>query len=250
MSQSALAQAAGALAERVDNIAERLGIRREATLETAMMLRCVLQTIEKLPPDAAEIAAAVAEQKPSRILEAASTGLAWSDLKNTHVETFADAAWDTPAASLRSSLVSGLSFFGRFGRGYRQTSKLLATLVKVPLPKKAQARIELVDRLIAVEKARQELTGEDAAMNAVIPHRLERREDRFRGSWNSAASIVQMLASSDPQPCLSGAIELARQNLAQDYIAEITRSVEEVVQATDAVTTGPQGRFRQSVPGR
>ena len=102
----------------------------------------------------------------------------------------------------------------------------------MPLPKKVQARIELVDRLIAVEKARQELAGQDAAMNALIPTVWSGEKTDFAALY-SAASIVQMLASSDPQPCLSGAIELARQNLAQDYIAEITRSVEEAVQAAE-----------------
>jgi very-short-patch-repair endonuclease len=234
MSLTALAQAAGALAERADDIVGRLGIRREATLESVAMLLCVLQTIGKLPPDAAEIGAAVAGQEPSRILEAARSGLAWSDLKNTHAETFTDVAWDTPAASLRPSLASGLSFFGRFGRGYRQTSKLLAALVKMPVPKKAQARIELVDRLIAVQKAREELAGPDAPMSAMIPT-VWRGEKSDFAALHSAASIVQMLASSEPQLCLSGAIELAQQGLAHDHIAEITRAVEELVRTADAV---------------
>ena len=141
------------------SIAEHLGIRRETTFESARCSCAILQTIEKLPPDAAEIARSVAGQKPSRILEAASSGLAWSDLKNTHVETFTDAAWDTPAASLSSRSRRACPSSAVSGEAYRQTSKLLATLVKVPLPKKVQARIELVDRLIAVEKAREELAG-------------------------------------------------------------------------------------------
>ena len=128
-----LEEAAAALANRAESIADYLGVGQETSLASCAMIVSILQDIEALPADAAEVAEVVARQKPSRILEAAQSGIAWNDLKSVHSETFIDAAWNTPAVPLRLSLASGLSLFGRFGTAYRQGSKLLATLIKVPL---------------------------------------------------------------------------------------------------------------------
>ena len=217
-----------------ESIADYLGAQQETSLAYCATLVSILQNIEALPADAAEVAEVVAGQKPSRILEAAISGIAWNDLKATYSEIFVDAAWNTPTAPLRLSLESGLSLFGRFWDTYRQGSKLLATLIKVPLPEGAQARIELVDKLIAVEKAREDLRAEDAAMGAMLPAHWRGEKTDFV-NLHSAAAAILALASQNPQPQIDRAIEIARQNLATDYIAELRELIEALVRAADAV---------------
>jgi very-short-patch-repair endonuclease len=229
-----LAEAAAALANRAESIADYLGVGQETSLASCAMIVSILQDIEALPADAAEVAEVVARQKPSRILEAAQSGIAWNDLKSVHSKTFIDAAWNTPAAPLRLSLASGLSLFGRFGTAYRQGSKLLATLIKVPPPKRVQARIELVEKLIAVEKAREDLRTEDAAMGAMIPAHWRGEKTDF-ATLHLAAAVVLTLASQNPQPYIDRAIEIARQNLAKDYIAELSELIEALIRAANAV---------------
>jgi hypothetical protein len=167
------------LAGFVEEIARYLGIGEEASFSLCSSLISVLEIIDTIPADAAEFASAIAAQNAARIRDAAEIGVAWVDLKAGYSETFVDAAWDISPAPLRHSLAVGLSFFGRFKSSYRQASKLLRTLTKVPLPRTPQSRIALVDLLIAVEKARDELDVQDPAMSAMLPVHWRGRKTEF-----------------------------------------------------------------------
>ena len=197
--------------------------------------------MDTIPPDAAELAAAIAAQNPVRIREASEIGIVWADLKAAHSDTFVDAAWDIPAAPLRLSLAAGLSFFGRFRSSYRQASKLLATLIKVPLPRTAQSRIAMVDTLIAVEKARDELKAEDAAMSAMLPVHWRGSKTDFV-SLHVVSSALHSLATQPVAPRIDSVIEIARRSLAQDYIAELKRLSDALVHAADEVLLDSQGQ--------
>jgi very-short-patch-repair endonuclease len=230
----ALAESALKLAERVEAIANYLCTAGDPSLESCGTLVSVLQIIERLPAESADIAEAVAAQATRRILAAACAGVLWSDLKTTHAETFLDAAWDMSAAPLRLSLTSGLTFFGRFGRAYRRASKALATVIKIPLPKKAPARIELLNALIAVEKAREEIRAEDAAMSAMIPAHWRGERTDF-AILQAVAAAVHALASHDARPRIDSTIEIIRRSFAADYIAEILRLAAELTRTADDV---------------
>lgn len=231
---AALADAAVALVERAEEIADYLGIGGETSLDSCSTIISILHIIETLPAECAELAVNVAAQKPLRILEAARAGVIWSDLRAAHAETFVDAAWDTPAAPLRLSLASGLSFFGRFAGVYRQASKTLATLTKIPLPKKALERIVLADNLIAVEKAREDLKADDAAMGAMIPGHWRGERTDF-ATLHATATVVHMLSSHGARPHIDNAIEIARRGFAADYKAEISGKIEALILAADNV---------------
>ena len=136
-----LETASAGLAEYFEAIARYLGLEQEPSLSACSSLVAILQIVGSIPPDAAELAATIAAQNPVRVQEASKIGVNWSDLRAAHSQTFVDAAWDIPAVPLRHSLGSGLSFFGRFRGTYRKASKVLATLIKAPLPRTAQSRI-------------------------------------------------------------------------------------------------------------
>ena len=229
-----LAETAVAMVECVEKIADYLGVGGETSLASCSTVISILRIIETLPADSAEMAVDIAAQNPSRIIEAARAGVAWSDLRASHAATFVDAAWDAPAAPLRRSLASGLSFLGWIRRDYRRSSNILAALINIPLPKRAKERIELVDRLIKVEKARDDLVAEDAAMSLLLPLHWRGERTDFATLY-TAATAVHALASHDARPSIGSAIEIARQSFAADYIAGIARSVEELVRAIDDV---------------
>jgi very-short-patch-repair endonuclease len=231
---TALADGASGLAAYTWTIADYLGFQEEASLRLCSLLVMILQVIETIPPGAAEVAAAIATQNPQPIFEASKIGMVWSDLRATHSETFVDAAWDTPAAPMRLSLAPGLSFFGRFKNSYRQTSKRLATLIKVPLPRSAQNRIALVETLMAVESARDELRAADPSMSAMLPDHWTGAGTDFALLY-SVASALQQLASKLSVPRVDSVIEIVKQGLAREYIAGLTRLSEALVHAADAV---------------
>ena len=186
-----------------------------------------------------------------RIREASEIGIVWTDLKAAHAETFVDAAWDIPPAPLRLSLAAGLSFFGRFRSSYRQASKLLATLIKVPLPRTAQSRIAMVDTLIAVEKARDELKAEDAAMSVMLPVHWRGPKTDF-ALLHIVSSALYSLATQPVAPRIDSVIEIARQSLAHDYIAELKRLSDATVHAADEVLLALKVNVREAfqVEGR
>ena len=228
-----LSEATMALAERLEPLSGHLGIGGEVSLGSCGMLVSVLKIVESLSQETAEIATAIASvQEFSRILEAVRTGIAWKDCRASHTETFVETAWDTPGAPLRLSLTTGVTFFGRFGSAYRRSSAILATLTRGPLPRNARERIELVDRLLAVEKAHEALEAENAAMSALLPvHWQGERTDFAR--LLAAAGVVQALTSHKARPRVDSCIEIAQQNLATEYIAEITQFAEDLVRAVD-----------------
>jgi very-short-patch-repair endonuclease len=227
-----LETAAAELAGFAEDVARYIGIEQEVSLALCSSLVSVLEIVEMISPDSVEFAEAIAAQNPLRVREASEIGAAWADLRAAHAETFADAAWDIPVAPLRLSLAVGLSFFGRFRSSYRQASRLLATLVKVPLPRNTQSRIALVDLLLAVEKARDELKAEDAGMSAMLPAHWRGSKTDF-GLLRAVSSALHSLATHSPAPRLDSVIEIARLSLARDYIAELKRLSNALVQAGD-----------------
>ena len=212
---SALANAASKLAERVEEIAIDLGLEQEATLSLCLSLAAILQTIEAIPPEAADIALAIAAQSPLQILEASRLGIVWTNLKTAHSETFVEPAWDTAATEMRLSLTGGLTFFGRFKSSYRRASKRLASIIRVPLPRSAQHRIALVDSLIGVGKAREELEAVDAEMGTMLPAHWRGQDTDFELLY-SVSFAIQRLASQHHVARVESIVEFGRRGLAQE----------------------------------
>lgn len=233
-SLSKLAEAAIELADRAENIGDFLGVGQEPSLGSSVQLVSVLRTVASLPAAAADILHIVAIQQPARIQEVALLGVTLNQLKSAHTETFVDDAWSAPAVSLKRSLASGLSLFGRWKSDYRRGSKLLASLARAPLPKKVEARIELVEKLVAIEKAREALKAEDAAMCAMIPT-FWRSERTDFATLHSASAVLLSLASYSPQPRIDSVAEIARQSLAKPYLEALTASIEALMHAAEAV---------------
>jgi hypothetical protein len=211
-----------------------LGLEEEASLSLSSSLVSIFEIVDTIPSESAEFASAIAAQNLARIRDASEIGVAWADLRAVHSETFVDAAWDIPPTPLRHSLAAGLSFFGRFRSSYRQASKLLGTLIKVPLPRAAQARIALVDLLAAVEKARAELDAQDPAMNAMLPIHWRGRKTDFV-LLRTVSSALYSLATQPVAPRVDNVIKIVRLSLARDHVAELKRLSTALVGAVDGV---------------
>lgn len=231
---TALSDAAADLAGFVDPVASYLGLEQEASLSLCSSLLVLLETVETIPANAAEMAATIVNQDLRSILKVAKIGIAWTDLKAAQSEFFVDAAWELPAPPLRASLAGGLTFFGRFKRSYRHSSKLLATLCKGPLPRSAQERIDLADRLVAVENARNDLKSEDARMSAMLASHWRGQKTDF-GLLFTVSHALLRLALPPRAPLVERAIEIARRGLAKDYIVTLKRLEETFESAARAL---------------
>ena len=231
---SALADMAVRLAERAESLAQSLGVGGGASLESCAAQFAVLQIVENLSDEAAEIAASLNPQHIARVVDAAHAGVSLNQLRTDHADTFVDAAWNTPTAELRTQLAAGLSFFSWFSSDYRKGSNILSSMLRVPIPKAAQDRIELVDKLIAAEAAREAFKAEDAAMAAIIPLYWRGERTDF-ATLHEAAATVQALCTHPAKPFVASILNLAKQNFVKDHVAKLARDVETLTQARDEV---------------
>ena len=233
-SLTALAVSAASLADEGEKALAMLGVASDATIGSCRAAIALLQNLVTLPPESAEVLEDVAAQPTARILEAALAGVTWTRLRDTHSETFVEAAWSTPAAPLRTSLTGGLSFFGRLFGDYRRTSSLLATLIKMPLPKKPQARIQLVDLLLEVEKARDGVMSYDPAMSVMVARHWRRDRTDFDMLY-AVATVAQALKGGDPRPRIEKAVEVLRNGAAAEAALTLERAIAELVRSSDFV---------------
>jgi very-short-patch-repair endonuclease len=233
-SLAALGNAAAGLASYVEAIGDYLGLQQVASLSLSESLQAILQIIATIPAHAADLADAIATQNVQRIVEASKVGGAWADLRAAHAAAYVDAAWDVSALPLRLALATGLSFFGRFKSSYRQASKILATLINGPLPKSAQERIALVDPLIAVEKAFQQLGAEDVEMGSTLPAYWRGQQTDF-ALLQCVSSAHLQLASQPFALRFDAVVEIARRGLAKEYVSGLKQLSDGSVQAVDSV---------------
>lgn len=148
------------LEEAVGSSARALGVTVPISISSSIGLADVLDRLEGLPAGAADTALAfLSAPDLLRLKNAIEAGVAWRSAQDTAEETFVEAAFAVPTTALRGPLVAGTrSFFARLGSAYRAASRELAGFLRGALPKAADKRVELVDRLDGVgsRKARWE----------------------------------------------------------------------------------------------
>ncbi len=109
----------------------------------------------------------------------------------------------------------------------------------------------MVDALIAVEKARDELAAEDAAMSAMLPVHWRGRKTDFALLHTVSRALCALLAQA-LEPRIDSVIEIARQGLARDYILELKRLSDATFHAVDGVLLALEVNVREAfrVEGR
>ncbi|MBP0593614.1 DUF3320 domain-containing protein [Paraburkholderia sp. LEh10] len=148
------------LEDAVRTSAGALSVTVPVTISSAGTIADVLDRLEGLPAGSANTARAfLSASDLPRLKKAIEAGVAWRSEQDAADETFVEAAFAAKTATLRGPLVAGTrSFFARLGGGYRAASRDLAGMLRGTLPKTADKRVELVDRLDRVQsrKARWE----------------------------------------------------------------------------------------------
>jgi hypothetical protein len=123
-----------------------------------------------LPEGEAALAVAISRiPDPARLTEALDTATAWRELRDAEAAEFTEPAFDGDAASIRAPLVAGTgSFFARWGSAYRGASRQLGGMLRNPIPKNADDRVSLVDRLLEVKRLRARWGDDEAFMSAAL----------------------------------------------------------------------------------
>lgn len=110
-----------------------------------------------------------------RVAEGLELGQQWQQARRALEDKFSEVAWSADVTQLRMAVANGQnSFLTRLGPKYRRAGRQLEGLLKEPLPKSAEERLDLVDGLIEVQSLRSRLKGEEGFLG-----------DKLGGHWRS-----------------------------------------------------------------
>jgi hypothetical protein len=151
------AVALAALSDALAAALSTLGATLPLATGTVAPVQDVLARLPGLPPASAALAQAVlAAGDLARIKHVIDAGAAWRREQEKAEADFIASAFAADVTALRTPLVAGAaSFLARWGGAYRAASQQLGGMLRAPLPKAAEDRVALVDRLLAIASARQ-----------------------------------------------------------------------------------------------
>lgn len=153
---------ADTLAEAMEAITKPLKIELPITMSTLPGLCDLMDRLSDFPAGGATLAHAfLGAPDLDRLGNDLDAAKRWREAKEMRSATFVDHAFDVQVMSLRGPLIDGVSsFFARWGRAYRRSSSELAGLLRHPLPKSAEERLDLVDQLLDVDAKKREWTDD------------------------------------------------------------------------------------------
>ena len=106
---------------------------------------------------------------PVRLAQGLDAATRWRALFEAERATFADAAFDTDPSPWRAPIVTGTgSFFARWGSAYRTASRALGSVLRDTLPRAADDRLALIDRLLDVRRLRRAWGDDEAFLAATL----------------------------------------------------------------------------------
>ncbi|PHQ63433.1 MAG: DNA helicase [Sphingobium sp.] len=108
----------------------------------------------------------LASRDLQRLTEALEVAAGWQAARDEALSEFVDTAFAHDVAPLRAPVAAGTaSFFARWGSAYREASRGLAGLIRGALPKAADDRLALIDRLGDVQAMRHIWADDEAFMS-------------------------------------------------------------------------------------
>lgn len=135
-----------------DSLSRTLGYSVPCSVSASIGVSQLLIKLFEFPAESRE-AALLLNKCPdtTRIIESLNHGLDWRSKFTSARSIFKEEAFENQLSELRGSLVAGTSsFFARWGSKYRIASKQLASWMVVPLPKRAEDRVNLLDQFCHV----------------------------------------------------------------------------------------------------
>ncbi|MFB9244707.1 DUF3320 domain-containing protein [Massilia antarctica] len=163
-------QAAIRLEKAVQTSVAALHLMVPNAMQSASFISEVLTSLDGLPAGTVEIARSILLVSDiPRLRQALEVGDAWRTARIAAEQTYVESAFTTPPDALRGPLVGGIdSFLCRWGSAYRAASRELAGLLRFAIPKMANERVELVDRLSHIFSSRARWGGDEEFCAAAI----------------------------------------------------------------------------------
>jgi hypothetical protein len=140
----------------LDVLFQSVELASPLTLHLAARAGQLLQVLSVMPAGSEELSRIVSTCPDiERMVETLEFGADWRAKQSRALQRFQDAVLREDLSGLRRDLLPGVdSFFARWGSRYRNASRQLASWLTETLPKRAQERVALVDKLVEVVAAR------------------------------------------------------------------------------------------------
>jgi len=152
-------------------------------------LRALIDAPKDIPRDI-EVLFDLAEEP--RLREALSLGVIWQDAYREAERSFSAAAWGIDSTPIRRAIIAGkASIFQRWFGAYKRASAELESILAAPLPKDADGRLALIDRLMDVQQKRAQFASEEAWLQANLKEHWRGERTPFR----DLASLCEWLAT-------------------------------------------------------
>tara|TARA_R100001377_G_scaffold85169_2_gene70622 strand:+ start:1298 stop:6019 length:4722 start_codon:yes stop_codon:yes gene_type:complete len=142
-----------------DSLHKTLELDKSCCIAVAEQVETLLDVLSEIPTENAKESLLISGCPDiARIIESLEYGLDWRSNLEVASKSFKEGAFNEPISALRPALLAGtISFFSRWGSKYRNASKQLSSWLVVPLPKRADERVRLVDDISNVATSKLNL---------------------------------------------------------------------------------------------
>ena len=158
------------LLKRASGSAKSWHLSEPDTIDEIHVLCDRLKVLSDVPECTKDIIGHLSKAKDtSRLCETLEAGVQWVKEFKVAKDQFTTSAWQTDVASIRPSIVKGQnSFFSRVFGKYRQSCRMLESLVCGQFPKMPKDRLILLDRIAEVQALRKRLTQEEKWIKSIL----------------------------------------------------------------------------------
>lgn len=183
------------LDEALNVILDSFGLAEGGWFDLVKPIKALLDQIDGLSEEDAPLAIRLLQTPDVHRLENdLAIGSRWKAERDASDGEFLDHAFATEVAHLRGPLLAGTtSFFARWGGAYRTASRDLAGLLKGVLPKSAEERVELVDRLLEIARLRREWGEEESFLGRALGEEFWQAE---RTDWQRIMKVHRWVAGA------------------------------------------------------
>ena len=154
-------------------------------------------------------------------------GTDWRVARDAMEPVFHDSAWSQPVEELRAALKRGqVSLLARLGRNYRRAASELGVLLRGDPPRRAAARLALLENLIDVQRKRAALAEEDSWLQSILAERWCGERTEFARALRVAEWLaeVRSLRKEIPRAVMLHALaELPDTKVLADRIADLVQ---------------------------
>ncbi|MGH6863073.1 MAG: DUF4011 domain-containing protein, partial [Methylocella sp.] len=228
----ALAGRVTALAAYATMVTNYFGLPLDPTLAGVKTLIAIFRAISHLPAGAENIAAKIAASpSPRGIGGAAVPGAKWLEQQAPYLHTIHPQAFAGLVAEIRAPLAMGAAvWLASAGKADRKAAGSLASLLAMPLPKRPDDRLALLDAVLASQALRRKFAAEACVLASLLSDVWQEKRTVLR-LIHEVARTAGELSAVAPYLSAERVIGMVRDVTAEAHCDYLETGLDEVINA-------------------